>query len=124
MIHNFVSTIRCFSVFYLIVAKTMVRGCILTVTHDTYTRTLAQFVQNRVPARARMRTRAKGRSVLRMQSARALGRVRGVLLDLSGTLHVESTPTPSAVAALNRYRDLAVCIVDLHYHLKCRTCLF
>ena len=38
-----------------------------------------------------------------MQSARALGRIRGVLLDLSGTLHVESTPTPSAVAALTRY---------------------
>ena len=40
---------------------------------------------------------------LRMQRTRMLGRVRGVLLDLGGTLHVESTPTPSAVAALNMY---------------------
>ena len=37
-----------------------------------------------------------------MQAARALRRIRGVLLDLSGTLYIDTTPTPSAVEALNR----------------------
>lgn len=32
-----------------------------------------------------------------------LGKVSGVLLDLSGTLHIESTPTPKAISALKRY---------------------
>ena len=35
-------------------------------------------------------------------AVRGIGKVSAVLLDLSGTLHVESTPTPSAVAALTR----------------------
>ena len=41
-----------------------------------------------------------------MQTGRALGSVRGVLLDLSGTLHVETTPTPSAVASLDRLSSI------------------
>ena len=32
----------------------------------------------------------------------ALGKLRGVLLDLSGTVHVEDTPTPGALRALSR----------------------
>ena len=32
----------------------------------------------------------------------AVGRIGGVLMDLSGTLHIEDTPTPSAVAALQK----------------------
>ena len=32
-------------------------------------------------------------------------RVRGVLLDLSGTLHVEDSPTPRAVEAMARSRE-------------------
>ncbi len=41
-----------------------------------------------------------------MARGRAVGlagcRVGAVMLDLSGTLHVEDTPTPSAVEALQR----------------------
>ena len=38
-----------------------------------------------------------------MQAARSLGgRIRGVLLDLSGTLYIDTAPTLGAVEALNR----------------------
>ena len=31
------------------------------------------------------------------------GKIRGVLLDLSGTLHIENAPTSSAITALGRW---------------------
>ena len=40
-----------------------------------------------------------------MQGARR--GIKGVLLDLSGTLHVENTATPSAVAALDKCVQLS-----------------
>ena len=41
-------------------------------------------------------------AIFNKMAVRGLGKISAVLLDLSGTLHVESTPTPSAVAALTR----------------------
>ena len=35
--------------------------------------------------------------------AMCLGKIRGVLLDLSGTLHIENAPTSSAITALRRW---------------------
>ena len=35
--------------------------------------------------------------------AMSLGKIRGVLLDLSGTLHIENAPTSSAITALRRW---------------------
>ena len=43
-----------------------------------------------------------GEAALGRMGQFALGRVGGVLMDLSGTLHIEDTPTPSAVAALQK----------------------
>ncbi len=37
-----------------------------------------------------------------MAAKKALGKVSGVLLDLSGTLFVEKSPTPGALAALEK----------------------
>ena len=35
--------------------------------------------------------------------AMCLGKIRGVLLDLSGTLHIENAPTSPAITALRRW---------------------
>ena len=48
-----------------------------------------------------------------------LGKVSGVLVDLSGTLFIEKTPTPGAIAALERFMSLG----GVMGHYSCCTLL-
>ena len=55
---------------------------------------------------------------------RSLGKVSGVLLDLSGTLFIDKTPTPGALDALGRF---IVYPVPRHFqfaHLDCSYNIF
>ena len=41
-------------------------------------------------------------------AARSVRGIQGVLLDLSGTVHVEDTPTPNAVEAITKLVQFTV----------------
>ena len=69
--------------------------------------------------------------------AMSLGKIRGVLLDLSGTLHIENAPTFSAITALRRWDGPVIsrslvgganrqqwCVRVYNVHGVCAVCLW